>query len=98
VQKYIGRFAINGVNMVKYVIAEQLIGKEVVTNDGFDLGRFLDVEMNEVTGKLTSLILEPNGDNIFVKKLDVKEGKLKVPYTSVMAVNDFIIIDRKGVV
>ncbi|VVB77209.1 PRC-barrel domain protein [uncultured archaeon] len=83
--------------MVKYVIAEQLIGKEVVTTDGIDLGRFLDAEMNEVTGKLTSLILEPNNDNVFVKKLEIKEGKLKVPYTSVMAVNDFIVIDRKGV-
>ena len=83
--------------MVKYVIAEQLIGKEVVTNDGIDLGRFLDAELNEVTGKLTSLIVEPNGDNDFVKRLDVKEGKLKVPYDSVMAVNDYIVVDRKGV-
>ena len=84
-------------NMVKYVIAEQLIGKKVVTNDGFELGRFLDIELNELTGKLVSLILEPNNDNAYVKKLDVKDGKLKVPYTSVLAVNDFIIIDRKGV-
>ena len=83
--------------MVKYVIAEQLIGKEVVTSDGMDLGRFLDAELNEVTGKLTSLILEPNAENEFVKKLDVKDGKLKVPYASVVAVNDFIVIDRKGV-
>ena len=28
--------------MVKYMIAEQLVGKEVVTNDGFDLGKFID--------------------------------------------------------
>jgi sporulation protein YlmC with PRC-barrel domain len=83
--------------MVKYVIAEQLIGREVITNDGIDLGRFLDAEMNEVTGKLTSLILEPNADNEFVKKLDIKDGKLRVPYASVMAVNDFIVVDRKGV-
>ena len=83
--------------MVKYVIAEQLIGKDVVTNDGIYLGRFLDAEMNELTGKLTHLVLEPNNDNAFVKKLDIKDGKLKVPYASVMAVNDFIVIDRKGV-
>jgi len=83
--------------MVKYVIAEQLIGKEVVTNDGIDLGRFLDAELNEVTGKLTSLILEPNAANDFVKKLEVKDGKLKVPYASVLAVNDYIVVDRKGV-
>lgn len=83
--------------MVKYVIAEQLIGKEVVTNDGIDLGRFLDAELNEITGKLTSLIVEPNADNDFVKKLDSKEGKIKVPYASVLAVNDYIVVDRKGV-
>jgi sporulation protein YlmC with PRC-barrel domain len=86
-----------GGKMVKYVIAEQLIGKEVVTNDGMDLGRFLDAELNEITGKLTSLIVEPNAENDLVKRLDVKDGKLKVPYASVLAVNDYIVVDRKGV-
>jgi len=84
-------------NMVKYVIAEQLIGKEVVTSDGLDLGKFLDAELNEVTGKLTTLVIEPNADSEFVKKLDIKDGKLRVPYNSVMAVNDFIVVDRKGI-
>lgn len=83
--------------MVKYVIAEQLIGKEVVTSDGMDLGRFLDAEINEVTGKLTGLLVEPNAGSDFVKKLDVKEGMLKLPYESVLAVNDYIVVDRKGV-
>ncbi|MGC8547488.1 MAG: PRC-barrel domain-containing protein [Candidatus Micrarchaeia archaeon] len=82
--------------MVKYVIAEQLVGKEVMTSDGMDLGKFLDAELNEVTGKLTTLVIEPNPDSDFVKKLDVKEGKLRVPYASVMAVNDYIVVDRKG--
>lgn len=82
--------------MVKYVVAEQLVGKEVVTNDGFDLGKFVDAEINEVTGKLTTLLVEPNVDSAFVNKLDVKDGKLKLGYTSVVAVNDFIVIDRKA--
>ncbi|MGC8629232.1 MAG: PRC-barrel domain-containing protein [Candidatus Micrarchaeia archaeon] len=82
--------------MVKYVIAEQLVGKEVITSDGMDLGKFLDAELNEVTGKLTELVVEPNPDSDFVKKLEVKGGKLHLPYSSVMAVNDFIIVDRKG--
>ncbi|HVA82573.1 MAG: PRC-barrel domain-containing protein [Candidatus Micrarchaeota archaeon] len=82
--------------MVKYVVAEQLVGKEVVTNDGFDLGKFVDAEINEVTGKLTTLLVEPNVDSAFVNKLDVKDGKLKLGYTSVVAVNDFIVVDRKA--
>ncbi|MDE1856280.1 MAG: PRC-barrel domain-containing protein [Candidatus Micrarchaeota archaeon] len=82
--------------MVKYVVAEQLVGKEVVTNDGFDLGKFVDAEINEVTGKLTTLLVEPNVDSSFVNKLDIKDGKLKLGYGAVIAVNDFIVIDRKA--
>ncbi|MCL5100525.1 MAG: PRC-barrel domain-containing protein [Candidatus Marsarchaeota archaeon] len=82
--------------MVKYMIAEQLVGKEVVTTDGYDLGKFVDAEVNETSGKLSTLIIEPNVDSEFVNKLNVKSGKLSVPYTSVMAVNDFIVVDRKN--
>jgi len=81
--------------MVKYIAAEELVGKEVITNDGFDLGKFLDAEINEVTGKLTAVIIDPNADSEFVNKLDIKDGKLKINYNSVLAVNDFIIVDRK---
>jgi sporulation protein YlmC with PRC-barrel domain len=89
---------IKGVGMVKYIVAEQLLGKEVVTTDGFDLGKFVDAEVNEITGKLTSLIVEPNIDSPFVSKLDIKDGKLKLEYAAVLSVNDFIMIDRKSVV
>ncbi|MEM0124175.1 MAG: PRC-barrel domain-containing protein [Candidatus Micrarchaeaceae archaeon] len=81
--------------MVKYIPAEQLVGREAVTTDGYDLGKFVDAELNEVTGKLTAIVLEPNVDSSYVNKLDIKDGKLKIPYASVMAVNDFIMIDRK---
>ncbi len=82
--------------MVKYVIAEQLVGKEVVTSDGFDLGKFIDAEVHETNGKLAALIVEPNVDSEYVNRLDIKGGKLQVPYTSVMAVNDFIVVDKKS--
>jgi sporulation protein YlmC with PRC-barrel domain len=83
--------------MVKYVIAEQLVGKEVVTADGFDLGKFVDAELNEANGKLSALIVEPNVDSEYVNKLSIKDGKLKVPYSSVTAVNDYIVVDKKGI-
>jgi len=82
--------------MVKYIAAEELVGKEVITNDGFDLGKFLDAEINEVTGKLIAVIIDPNADSEFVNKLDIKDGKLKINYNSVLAVNDFIVVDRKS--
>jgi sporulation protein YlmC with PRC-barrel domain len=82
--------------MVKYVIAEQLVGKEVVTTDGFDLGKFVDAEVHETTGKLNALVVEPNVDSEYVNRLAIKGGKLQVPYASVMAVNDFIVVDKKA--
>ncbi len=81
--------------MVKYIAAEQLVGKEVVTNDGYYLGKFEDAEMNEVTGKLTEIIVDPNPESQLVNKLDIKDGKLKLSYNAVLAVNDFIVVDRK---
>ncbi len=82
--------------MVKYIVAEQLLGKDVITSDGFYLGKFIDAEVNESTGKLMVLVIEPSGDSDFVNRLGVKEGRLKVPYASVAAVNDFIVVDRKS--
>jgi sporulation protein YlmC with PRC-barrel domain len=83
--------------MVKYMIAEQLLGKEVMTTDGFYLGKFIDAEINEITGKLVSLIIEPNVDSSLVSRLETRDGKLRVEYNAVTAVNDFIVIDRKSV-
>lgn len=82
--------------MTKYVIPEQLIGKEVITSDGIDLGKFLDIDFNEVTGKLVAMIVEPNPDSDLAKKLQTSDGKLRIPYENVWAVNDYIIVDRKG--
>ena len=46
--------------MVKFIIAKQLVGKKVITSDGFDLGRFVDAEISKVTGKLNVLLIEPD--------------------------------------
>ncbi|MGC8649196.1 MAG: PRC-barrel domain-containing protein [Candidatus Micrarchaeia archaeon] len=82
--------------MVKYIIARQLVGKKVITVDGFDVGRLLNLEISDVTGKITNIIVEPNLDSNLISKLNVEGGQLKIPYTAVQAVNDFIMVDRKN--
>ena len=82
--------------MVKYIIAKQLVGKKVITLDGFDVGRLFDVEISEVTGKITNLIVEPNMDSSIANKMKIESGQLKVPYNAVQAVNDYCVIDRKN--
>lgn len=82
--------------MVKFIIAKQLVGKKVVTNDGFDLGRFVDAEISKVTGKINNLLVEPDPDSSLAAKIKSEDDQIKVPYNSVMAVNDYIVVDRKN--
>ncbi|MEM3227668.1 MAG: PRC-barrel domain-containing protein [Candidatus Micrarchaeaceae archaeon] len=83
--------------MVKYIIAKQLVGRKVVTSDGYDVGRFVDAEISEVTGKINNILVEPNMDSSFSSKLKVEGGQIKIPYAAVLAVNDYIVVDRKNV-
>ncbi len=83
--------------MGKFVIAKQLAGKRLITNDGEEIGKLLDVNVNEVTGKLESLIVEPNPDNATARKLKKEEGQTIVPYASVLAIADHVIVDKKGI-
>ncbi len=82
--------------MVKFIIARQLVGKKVITSDGFDVGRLFDIEISEVTGKITNLVVEPNLDSGLANKMKVEGGQIKIPYNSVLAVNDYAVVDRKN--
>ncbi|MCL5679767.1 MAG: PRC-barrel domain-containing protein [Candidatus Marsarchaeota archaeon] len=82
--------------MVKFIIGRQLVGKKVVTNDGFDVGRFVDADISPITGKINAFIVEPNMDSNIANKLKIDSGQIRVPYNAVQAVNDYIVVDRKS--
>ncbi len=88
---------IKGELMVKIVIAKQLAGKKIITNDGEELGRLIDLEVSEGTGKVENLLLEPNLDNPTARRMNKEDGLLVVPYSSVLAASDHIIVDKKAV-
>ncbi|MGB9635428.1 MAG: PRC-barrel domain-containing protein [Candidatus Micrarchaeia archaeon] len=82
--------------MPKYMIAKQLAGKKIITSDGEDLGRLLDIKVAEVGGRLQTLVIEPNFDSPLAAKLQKDEqGHSLVSYDAVMAVSDFVIVDKK---
>ena len=83
--------------MVKIYIAKQLAGKKIITNDGDDLGRLIDLEVAEASGKIVNLLVEPNLDNPTARRINKEEGLLVVPYSSVLASSDHIIVDKKMV-
>ncbi len=83
--------------MTKYLIARQLSGKKIVTNEGDDFGRLVDIEVNEVSGKIESLIVEPNPDSGLASKMKKEDGMVHVQYDSVLAVGDFIIVEKRNI-
>lgn len=82
--------------MVKFIIGRQLVGKKVITTDGFDLGEFVDADFSSVTGKINFILVEPDPDSSLASKLSDGEGdRIKVPYAAVHSVNDYIMVDRR---
>lgn len=82
--------------MAKYLIARQLSGKKVVTNEGEDFGRLVDINVNEVSGKIENLVIEPNPDSSVAGKLQKEDGMVRVHYDSVLAVGDFVIVEKRN--
>ncbi|MBI5036692.1 PRC-barrel domain-containing protein [Candidatus Micrarchaeota archaeon] len=83
--------------MVKYVIAKQLAGKRIITTDGEELGRVIDLYIDEVTGKLQNVLLEPNPDSSFAARTEHDaSGLINIPYSAVIDVKDVMVVDRRG--
>lgn len=82
--------------MVKFIIAKELIGKKVVSTSGFDIGRLVDAEISQVTGKINYVLIEPSADSSLAKKLSSSGSEIKVPYSAVTSVADYIMVDTKN--
>ncbi len=83
--------------MAKYLLARQLSGKRVVTNDGEEFGRVIDININELSGKIEELIVEPNPDNMLAERMRKEDGNVLVPYETVMAIGDYVIIEKRAI-
>ena len=83
--------------MVKFAIAKQLAGKKIITTDGEEIGRVVDLYVNELTGKLESVLVEPNPDSSLAGRAQ-REGEaiINLPYSAVLDVKDVMVIDRRA--
>lgn len=82
--------------MAKYLIARQLSGRKIITNDGEDFGRLVDLNVNEITGKIETLVVEPNPDSDLATKMKKEDGMVLIPYESVLAVGDYVIVEKRN--
>ena len=82
--------------MAKYLLARSLTGKMVITNEGEDFGRVVDLNVNEITGEIEDIVVDPNPENPLVEKLREEEGHALIPFNSVLAVGDYVIVDKRN--
>jgi sporulation protein YlmC with PRC-barrel domain len=82
--------------MVKFAIAKQLAGKRIITTDGEELGRVLDLYLNELSGKIEGVLVEPNPDSSLAARVSSGGGDIIIPYSSVLDVKDVMVVDRRG--
>ncbi len=81
--------------MVKFIIAKELVGRKVISVSGYDIGRMTDAEISNVTGKVNFMLVEPSPDSSLAKRMGSEGGILKIPYSSVTSVADYIMVDTK---
>ena len=82
--------------MAKFSLARQLTGKKVITNEGEEFGRLVDVNINETDGKIEELVVEPNPESKMAESLMGDEGYILCPYDCVLAVGDFVIVEKRS--
>ena len=76
------------------ILAENLSGKAVMGSDGAELGMLYNITMDANSGRLESLIVEPD-ENLRNNEFPTDDrGRLLVPVTRVQAVKDHMIIDH----
>ncbi|MFH0986552.1 MAG: PRC-barrel domain-containing protein [Candidatus Micrarchaeota archaeon] len=78
----------------KFAIAKQLGGKRIITNKGEEIGRLSDITIDERSGKIESFLVETSNVSKISKDLMKKDGLAVVPFKSVFAVSDVIVVDE----
>ena len=84
--------------MVEKKPLKQVVGKTVVTKEGKRLGIVKDITFETRTGELINLILiEPTA---YVHSLGLEKSKegIVVPYSSIIAVGDFVVVAEEDIV
>lgn len=78
--------------------AKQILGKTVVTKSGKKFGEIGNITFETRTGELIQLILKnptQYTENLTLEK--DKNGSLLIPFSSVLAVGDFVVISEEDI-
>jgi sporulation protein YlmC with PRC-barrel domain len=80
--------------MRKEIFAKNLSNKQVMGSDGTDLGTLYDLIVDVNTGDILDLMVKPDPD-LNIQEFRVENDFLLLPFDSVRAIKDYIVVDRK---
>lgn len=70
----------------------------VISDQGLQIGRVADITFDEKDGRILSLMVRPISGNVFKAIPRTPEGFINVPYSAVVSVRDFIVVNEKVLV
>ena len=79
--------------------SKQIIGKLIVSKTGKRFGEVSDITFETRTGELLNLLIKnPTSycDGLDLEKL--KSGQILIPFSSVMAIGDFVVVAEEDIV
>lgn len=81
------------------VFSKQIIGKTVVSKTGKKFGEVGDIVYETRSGELIHIILA--NPTTYTEKLELeksKQGELLIPFSSVIAIGDFLVIAEEDII
>lgn len=79
--------------------SKDLIGKQVVSNEGTVFGRVGDIVFETSSGELIHIVIED--PKKYIEKLDLeknKENQHLIPFSAVAAMGDFLVISESDII
>ena len=79
--------------------SRQLLGKTVVTKSGKKFGEVGNVVFEIRTGELIQMVLKNPAP--YIEKLNLEkdsEGNMLIPFSSVIALGDFVVISEEDII
>jgi sporulation protein YlmC with PRC-barrel domain len=76
-----------------------IIGKMIVTKEGKRLGFVKDITFETKSGELINLVVKDS--TIYTKNLNLEKSEsneLLIPYSSIIAIGDFVIISEEDLI
>lgn len=78
------------------ILASSLRDMRVLTDKGLRVGNIYDLEVDEDTGEIETLVVETETEEIAENLSMDEEGYALVPFSSVLAIRDYIVISEKS--